>query len=348
MNFISEIIKENEFKIPEKLKNFSIKTYQDSDFDNLIELYNTVFPDLKPKDLIHWKNKKNPFGIGDKFTFLIKDRSKIIGQYTVVPKHFYLYGNRYLCVHSMGTMTHPNYWGMGISTYLAKLTYEYAKRNGYFFVYGFPNRNSIYMFEKKLGWTNFGKINFFIKDISLHNTPLKVENQYKIKEIKSFDEEANKFCEKVKFFFPIIIKKDMNYLNWRFIEHPFVKYKIFLIYEKDFESIVSYFVLKKYKDKNTFGHIVDFLIDPRDKSFERKIFSIIENFTCNYFKNKASKISFWLPIYNLKELVKTKLGYKSMENDTYWGFRILNEEENLNVLSSPNNWYLTMSDSDVF
>jgi len=133
----------DKIKKPEKLKDYSVKTYQDSDYFNLIELYNIVFPNLKLNNFIKWKNKKNPFGIGDEYTFLLKDKSILVAQYTVVPKIFYIYGKKVPCIQSTGTMTHPEYQKLGISTYLAKLNYEYSMRNKKHFVYGYPNGNSI-------------------------------------------------------------------------------------------------------------------------------------------------------------------------------------------------------------
>ena len=350
MTSLNEILNEKKFEKPEKIKNFDVKTYENPDYKGLIKLYKTVFPNLVLDNFIQWKNKKNPFGDGDNFTLLMMDDENIIAQYTVVPKHFYIYGEKFLCVQSIGTMTHPNYQGLGISTYLAELLYEYAKKEGYYFVYGFPNKNSIYLFEKKLNWINFGRLDLFLKEITLKKNKAFNQNNFKVEEIFRFDYKINDLWTRVKNNFSITIKKNMKYLNWRFIEHPSVNYRVFLINDKDSDLITSYFVLKKFKNENgeLTGHIVDFLIEPSNKNFEREIFEIIEAFSLNYFRVDCSKISFWLPNENLINFAFNKLGYKSLKMDTYFGFRNFLTENNFQILKNPKNWGITMAYSDVF
>ena len=152
MELLTEILKDTNFQKPQKLTKFAINIYTKDDHDSLMELYDNVFPGYMNENLWNWKNYKNPFG---KFlTMLMKDGSKIIGSYSVAPKFFFLNGIKHKCVQSMDTMTDENYRGLGISTYLANLTYEYAKRKGYNFVYGFPNEASRYLFAVKLEWDN--------------------------------------------------------------------------------------------------------------------------------------------------------------------------------------------------
>ena len=145
-----------------------------------------------------------------------------------------------------------------------------------------------------------------------------------------------------------IIKKDMNYLNWRFVDLPLAKFRKFLIYD-NMHKIVAYFVLKKYKDKKNrnIGHIVDFLIDPRHKDIEKNIFKLIEANSIYMFKDDCSSISFWLP-NNFKEIALNELGYRIKKMKTYVGYKIFNYLPELDVLSNFNNWYFTMAISDVF
>jgi len=348
MNLLNEILKKREYQPFGKIKDFSFKTYEESDYYALMNLFENVFPGYMSKDLWLWKNKNNPFG--NLYTLLMKDGDNLISYYSIAPKEFYIYGTKYPCVQSMDTMTDLNYRGCGFSTLLGNLAYEYARRKGSYFVYGFPNNVSHYLFEKKLGWTNFGKRNLFIKNLSQNFQPLKNHNDYLIKEVKEFDENINNFWNECKNFYPIIIKKDKNYLQWRFVEHPFVKYKKFLIYNNNTSKIISYFVLKKFNDNkgNIIGHIVDFLIGSQDKIVKKKIFKIIDNYSINYFKEDCSKISFWLPDDDLKELIIITLGYHTILMDNYFGYKILNYTQQLDTLKMWKNWYITMANNDVF
>ncbi len=350
MDLLAEILKMENFKKYDKIKDFQVDTYKDSDFDNLEILYKTVFPHVKFKNHIEWKNRKNPFGDSDDFTFIMKDKEKIISQYAVIPKLFLINGKEYKCVQSLGTMTHPEYRGLGIFPYLAKISYEYARRKGYSFVYGFPNKYSCHGFQNRLNWIITGKINLFYKNIPPKIQYIKNGKDYIIQEIEEFDNKVDDLWNKLKSRFSIIIKKNKDYLNWRYIQHPSVKYKCFLVYDKKNNELRSFFVLKRYKENkdNTFGHIVDIFIDPSNIIKERELFKVIENCSCNKFKMDCSKISFWLPNENLKDLVIKNLNYEVIPINTYFGFEIFEKNEQFNLFKNQAKWNITMGDSDVF
>jgi len=348
MEIINQLLERKQFKKYDKIKNFDIGIYHNSDFNALLRLYNSVFPGYMSIDLWKWKNTSNPFG--DFYTILMKEKESIIAAYSVAPKIFYIFGKKYPCVQSMDTMTEKEYRGRGISTYLANLTYEYAKILGANFVYGFPNKVSKYLFEVKLNWNNFGEISLFYKNITPNSRNLDLKNKYNIKEVNSFDEEINEFWEKYKNDYSIIIKKDKDYLNWRYVNHPLVQYRIFLIYDETSDEIISYFILKKFqgKDRENIGHIVDYVIGPQDKKIKLQIFEQIENFSFIEFKEYCSKISLWIFDDDLIRLAQENLGYKKTQMETNFGFKIFRNKQQLNILNSLKNWKLTMSNNDVF
>ena len=346
---LNEILKTKEFKKDERIKQFSVEIYKKSDFKELMNLYEKVFPHYKSKELWSWKNEQNPFG--KYYTFLMKDKELIIGAYSVAPREFSIYGKQCSCVQSLDTMTDQNYCGRGISTFLANLTYEYARLNGKRFVYGFPNNSSIYMFEKKLDWINCGQITLFIKGLTQITTPSINDISFYIREVKFFTQEIDEFWDMQKKFHPLIIEKNMNYLNWRYINHPFVKYGKFLVFDKKTDEIIAYFILKKYKDKigNITGHIVDLMINQTEKSKKLAIFKIIESYACSLFKKKCCKITLWMPDTELATYLINKLGYKKIKIETYFGFRTFNNEsKQLSLLFEFDNWKIMMSDNDVF
>lgn len=348
MELLNKILKKKEFRKYDKIKEYNIKIYEKSDFEDMMELYENVFPGYMSNKLWLWKNIKNPFG--KFYTIIMKDNDKIIAAYSVAPKEFNIYGIYYKCVQSLDTMTLENYRGFGISTYLGKLTYEYARIKGSKFVYGFPNINSSYLFSVKLEWNYCDKSSLFIKNLSKNIEITKESKSFSIRKIKKFNDKINNFWEIYKNNYPIIIKKDDQYLNWRFKNHPFVDYKKFVIVDNDSNDIISYFVLKEYRDNkgNVFGHIVDFLIGPQELSLKKEIFTVIENFSLKKFKDNCSKISFWLPDEALKEFVLKKLGYSLTQSIPFFGYKIFHKEKQLYPLTSLKNWYITMSNNDIF
>ena len=142
----------------------------------------------------------------------------------------------------------------------------------------------------------------------------------------------------------------MDYLNWRYVEHPFVKYSKFIIYNNKTDETVGYFILKKYnKKENKSGHIVDFIIDQTKKSQKFAIFKLIESYASMIFKVDCCKISLWMPDHELAEYLVNKLSFKEVQTETYYGFRnFTNKFKQTSLLFYLDNWNFTMSDNDVF
>ncbi|MHA1326900.1 MAG: GNAT family N-acetyltransferase [Promethearchaeota archaeon] len=349
MELLKKILNKKEFRNSPILKSYTVKKYDNSDFRDLMVLYEKVFPQYMSKDLWLWKFKQNPFG--EFFTFLIKDKNKVISAYNVIAKEFNLYGVKIYCVQSLDTMTDPDYRGLGLFPFLGNLTYEYIKQKEYCFVYGFPNHIIYKLREIKLGWTNLGQLHLFSKNLTSKIEYFNfVNNNFTIKEISRFDKDINDFWNNCKSNYSIIITKDRDYLNWRFCNHPKVNYKKYLILDNETNKIVSYFVLKKYEDKigNFLGHIVDFLIGPQSKSLKKEIFNLIEKFSSMIFKEECSKLTFWMPDNDLKNFILNELGYTINKMNTYFGYKILKNQKQLSNLRSLKNWYITMANNDVF
>lgn len=349
MKLLEEILEKKEFKKFDALKDFSINTYNDKEEDNLKNLYRIVFPLYNPNHLIEWQNKTNPFGNADKYTLLLKDKEKIISQYAVVPKVFYINGKEFRCIMSLGTMTHPDYRGRGVFPYLAKISYEYARRKGFSFVYGFPNRYSFMGFKNKLNWTILYKAKFYSKPLR-PKIEMKINDKFTIQEVDRFDNSIDQFYIKIRKSFPILIKKDRKYLNWRFVKRPNFRYRRFLVYKNNSGNICSYFILKRYIDENKtcYGHIIDFLIDPINNKAEKEIFHAIENHSVNEFNKDCDIISFWFPNDNLRSFLLDKLNYEIVEMNNYFGFKIFEKNKDLKLLKEQKNWYNTMGENDLF
>jgi GNAT superfamily N-acetyltransferase len=101
-------------------------------------------------EFIEWQYAKNPNGpiVG----FNAYAGEELAGHYVTQPVEVELKGEKVKGLLSLNTATHPDHRGKKLFTELAELTYEYAKNNGYKFVYGVANDNSTHGFIKKLGF----------------------------------------------------------------------------------------------------------------------------------------------------------------------------------------------------
>jgi len=126
--------------------------YDDKTLLEYIELFKITFPNAKKYTIeyLKWLYIENPEGqvIG----FNAYDSNRLVAHYACIPVKFMVKGTIQKGLLSLNTATHPQYWGKGLFTYLANKTYDFAKQEGYNFVYGVSNANSTYGFINKLGF----------------------------------------------------------------------------------------------------------------------------------------------------------------------------------------------------
>lgn len=133
----------------------------DKEFDQLVELQNEVYKErgktFSSEVFKHWY-VDNPYGHAISFNAF--DDDKMVAHYVCITKKMCV-GNRIVDgILSMATVTHPNYRGRGLFKTLAKMTYDYARDNGYEFVIGVANANSFPGFMKYFPFQFIGQLEF--------------------------------------------------------------------------------------------------------------------------------------------------------------------------------------------
>lgn len=318
------------------------RDYKEGDEVQILNLFEKVFSKKITLDFWKWRFIENPFGPG--IIKLLFDNNLLVGHYAVIPMVVQVKNNLVKAVFSMTTMTHPDYQGQGIFSYLAGETYREAGERGFEFVYGFPNKNSYHGFIKKLDWEDFGRITFFYKELK-NNFFASTGQKNDIFEIKNFDDTVDSLWERVKKNYCVIIPRTKDFLNWRFIKNPETNYKIYSI--KNGEKMSGYVVLKLYKKENEeIGHIVDILGE--NDSITEKLLQVSYNY---FFENNIKKILCWMQdSYSTGALMKKEdFARNDFDVETYFGLKTLKEnDDSLKKVEHFNNWYLTMGDSDIF
>lgn len=121
----------------------------EEELQQLVDLQNEVY---RERNLIFTVDTfkrwyiENPFG--RVLSFNAFDGDKMVAHYACIPTKL-VFGNSVVDgIHSMATVTHPDYRGKGLFKTLAKLTYDYAKEQGCKFVIGVANANSFPGFIK--------------------------------------------------------------------------------------------------------------------------------------------------------------------------------------------------------
>jgi len=348
---IKEIIKRKKFKRYKVLEKYEFDIYKKEDFQDLMRLYERCFPGYMTEKLWDWKNVNCPFG--EYLTHIIKDKEKIVSAYSNSFRIICINGKEYIGAITLDIMTDPDYRGKGLVGINSLIAFEYGKANKTCYVaWGYPNITSRRVLAKKAQTDYFNEYYYTVeKNLKTSEDESKFnDDNYEIQEIKRYNEEIDEFWEKSKNNYPIIIKRDKVYLNWRFVDHPLFKYRNFIVKEKETQEIYAYFILKIYRSKSgdKHGHIVDFLLRPHNIDEKIELFKIIENYSTMILKEDCVIISFWVSDNDLKEVAIKKLNYRLMPDEMGFQYRIVTKEKESIIINNPDNWYQTMGNTDVY
>jgi GNAT superfamily N-acetyltransferase len=127
-----------------------------------IEAYSSLLskvfnnPKLFTNEYIKWQYADNPDGIIVGFNASLGD--SLAAHYVTLPMQAIIRGQKKKGLLSLNTATHPDHQGKGLFVKLADRTYQYAADNGYDFVIGVANQNSVHGFTKKLGFQLAGQL----------------------------------------------------------------------------------------------------------------------------------------------------------------------------------------------
>ena len=256
----------------------NIKNFQNEYKKGVFDLFEKVFQKKLTNDFWEWRY--NYFG--DPIQQIMKEKDKVVGHYLLHPIILEFDEWKKKCLFSMTTMTDPDFAGRGIMTKLATEVYKRGTNELYNLVFLFANKNSRYMFTKKLRFKELA----VIKELTLDYRKQKTNGVGEIIQIDEFDKQFDYFYEMHKKDLPKIrIPRISNYLNWRFIKNPSVEYYCYKI--EDNTKLVGYFVLSKYNKK---CQIVDFFIEEDEKYFAQMIKTVF-----SFCKNKnCETISLWI------------------------------------------------------
>jgi hypothetical protein len=302
---------------------YKISRYSSIDIKKLKLLYTASYGRKRSLKYFRYRLDENPFGKA--IAYVMKYNDILVGFYAITPIKLNIDQKSTLGGYSFLSMTHPDHSKKGIFQKLAKKTFEEAKKQKYNFILGFANKTSFPIFTKKLNFKHVFPLNHL--EIKIDPNPsfsLKMSktNRYP-------DKLWNNYNSKNEL---ISIEKNNNYLYWRFI-NPLYQYYIF-------SSKNEYFVYKKFD--NTL-HILDFFGTESEQFYE----NLLDVANVLLKKLDCEKITLWIPKnHNLLKSSKI-IKKKKLHTDSFFIIKILNKKISSNV-SKIDNWYYSMSDSDVF
>jgi hypothetical protein len=311
-----------------------IRAYQTGDEKAILELFNLAFGKQMSMNYWNWRFARNPF-TKDLFIDLMWDNEKLIGHYAVSPVDMIIDEKIEKTALSMTTMTHPEYVGKGVFSKLAKSLYSKLTLQDYKMVWGFPNNNSHYGFNKNLGWKDIA-IQGMMSLNSQNIIPLFKKNSeclYK----RDFDDVTTNNLNRVQK--KIRVNKSQQYLQWRYFDNPAADYK--LLVSKDNLGVVIYKVIPSFSDhEKSEIDIMDMYFDNNKDVLLNLISTIYDT------EPRVKQFNIWDSLHSENQLYLEKIGFRICPPIIYLGYSELNNTP-LSI-EDYKNWDISLSYSDVF
>ena len=262
-------------------QEWSMRAYREGDEDGILELWKATYPEREYNRegwlrWWHWKYKENPAGPGR--IWLAEHDGRIVGQKPIVPVLMKIGTKIVTAFQNIDTMTHPDHRRQGIYESLSRKTVAEAEKDGIHIGYTFPSKVTHPILVKRLGWFDVAISRIVFKPLNWQNTlTTRIDNRFllnicarggnlvsrvfcrtgeaqvmagaTINQVYSFDERINDFWNRVSDQHEIMVVRNKDYLNWRYVAVPSSKYLMHVV-EKD-EQIYGYLVLRYAQQEST-------------------------------------------------------------------------------------------------
>lgn len=347
-----------------------IRSYQNGDEQKIETLFREVFEKERTTKHWNWKFKQNP--LNKQIISLFEEGDEIIGHVSLLPHKAKWFDEETTLAMRADTMVSNRHRGKQIYRKLNEHMIEDAAQKQIGFLYGFPAETAKKLFIR---YTNAKELTYvprliffqspsrllaaklpLIKPFTILAKPFEKRrnqkwakyetNEAEIKRIPRCGPEFDELWEVAKEISPILLKRDADYLNWRYHDHPDRDYEMIGYYEN--QQLKGYAVVhvekKQYgKSELKFGTLVDVFAINDTKIWKRLIAQAMQ------LLNRADIVQTWaLTHTNFYDTLK-ELGFIHRGNPMPLVGKLIDEE--LSPLGDGydvTNWHITPGDVDSF
>ncbi len=356
------------------MKNINIRELRKSDIQDLGILIKTR-DELNPKEaeqrkcLLEWIAFHNPSARGEATYFIAEEDGRIIAHLGRMPNDFFINGEIQHGYYAHDLYVHPEYRKKGMGYFISMALYDAIEENSNSFccmIWTSPLNlqmqrrrgylelhtrkyakliNPYPLLHKKKGNSCLSffmgrvlKVMLRIFDALLIFPIVKT---FDVVEVRKFDERFKSLIDRYYKEIGICSFKNINYLNWKYIDRPFNRMKIFSVQENG--EILGFVILSMaYPVESKKGIIVDLVADPNDD----KMVHALLRASINYFReNNAYIVSC---CFSDKRFVRVLRKYLFLKSRAKLPLFISDVEKcrESEFLTNIDNWQLTYGESD--
>ncbi|MGD2019046.1 MAG: GNAT family N-acetyltransferase [Planctomycetota bacterium] len=246
-------------------------------------LFDRCFDRTDGGSVLPWRYDQGPHGAA--LTTVVDGDDGILASYACGPRR--LAGAEEVLVGETGdVMTAPEARGGGLFSGLDRATMAAAREAGWPVVFGLPNRASAHIFVRDLGWEEVGQLRpwtfVLVSDAGARAERMKVSRlaaatvpwtawrgtmargrlrkrffeRVNVVPIARFKPEADAVADAVAARHPWFIRRDHEYMNWRFVDAPSGRFRCHGVYQPD-GSMCGWCVVQLPDRGETAGYVVD-------------------------------------------------------------------------------------------
>ena len=361
-------------------REWTVREYKKGDENGILELMKAVYPDkkiLKENWMKWWKWMFTKSPAGAARIWLAEHNGKIVGQYPLIISDLKVGKEIAKVSQNIELMTHPDYRKQGMFITLEKKSLEETAKEGINITIGFPNA-AAYPGHIKTGWYDIGSLQIGVKPINFKKiVETGIKNNFlrpfyvffgkviinliyrekkilesislKISKVNSFDDRINDFWDKNSKDYEITTVRKKEYLNWRYVDIPDIKYTIYIAEEKG--EMQGYIVLRCVEEDNIkSGNIFD-IFTPLDRP---DITAGLISKAIEFFNSKNVDLIFCLmvgdeiiqKVFRNKGFIFSKFLQSGFSEGgqfiVYTSHPIISKS----FLMNKENWYIQLGDSD--
>ncbi|MBL7198089.1 MAG: hypothetical protein ISS47_08310 [Candidatus Omnitrophica bacterium] len=269
---------------------------------------------LKSKEDVNWLYKDK---VGSYANLLIvKYSGKVIGMAGYRPFKLVNQKQEFQGAWGVDIIVHSSYRKIFpcLFSQLYYSLYPNFLKNKISFLLTAPQHKNIDQCFKKIGWRRFTYFYEFRAKTDIKDNPL--SGPLEIKIINSFDKKINHFLKQVSFQYDFFIKKNADYLNWRYLFCPRHKYTIMLALKR--KEILGYVVLEEKKDLGCIVEILGNLDAPKTICF------LFIN-SLRFFKDRGIKTAFCLLTNKRYIEIARRMGFYPYKREEILSYCIENQ-----------------------
>lgn len=206
--------------------NYEIRNGKEEDMPALQKFFSRVYGSshtLNRQDYLSWQYKDVPANhfYPDYSNLLFFKDGEVAGHLGLIPYKFNIKGQEMRAAFLTSLIVFPELRGLGAGIFLAKEAEKY-----YDLLYTIGFNNNAAPVWRACQWSEERVMErWIVRKNEL--AALKIGNSEAFP-ISGFDEAWDEAWSKVKKYYPSSIDRATDYLNWRFINNPFIKYRIFV------------------------------------------------------------------------------------------------------------------------